>query len=159
MELLNPRKVPSSTARLVMVLPLAALLGCLVGWLAFKQLPPPIIELSVKARGENVMITWPAEQTRGAIYAAVRVDDSTPVPLTLEEKSTGRVEVQARPDMKVELISRNWIRDSRGIVHYVRPLANTALIAFCRVVSLAVATLTHTRASAEFFAAVLPFAS
>jgi hypothetical protein len=36
------------------------------------------------------------------------------------------VEVQARPDMKVELIARNWIRDSRGIVHYVKPVANTA---------------------------------
>jgi hypothetical protein len=125
-ELINQRKTPSAAARMVMVLPLAALLGCLVGWLAFLQVPSPIIPLAVKTRGENVVVTWPAEQTRNAIYAAVRVDDSTPVPLTPEEKSTGRVEVQARPDMKVELIARNWIRDSRGIVHYLRPVANTA---------------------------------
>ncbi len=124
---IESRKKPAnSTARMVLFFPLAALLGCLVGWVAFLQVPPPIIPLSVKARGENVIITWPAEQTRGAIYAAVRVDDSSPVPLTPEEKSTGRVEVQARPDMKVELIARNWIRDSRGIVHYVKPVANTA---------------------------------
>ncbi len=126
MEMLNQRRPGSSAARLVMVLPLAALLGCFVGWLAFLQVPPPIIPLTVKTRGENVIVTWPSEQTRNAIYAAVRVDDSTPVPLTPEEKSTGRVEVQARPDMKVELIARNWIRDSRGIVHYVKPVANTA---------------------------------
>jgi hypothetical protein len=126
MELLTQKKPASSTARMVLVLPLAALLGCLVGWVLFLQVPPPIIPLMVKARGENVIVTWPAEQTRSAIYAAVRVDDSTPVPLTPEEKSTGRVEVQARPDMKVELIARNWIRDSRGIVHYVKPVANTA---------------------------------
>ena len=125
-QLQTQKRPASSTARMVMVLPLAALLGCLVGWLAFLQVPPPIIPLSIKARGENVVVTWPPEQTRGALYAAVRVDDSSPVPLTAEEKTTGRVEVQARPDMKVELIARNWIRDSRGIVHYVRPVANTA---------------------------------
>lgn len=125
-ELLNQKKPASSTARMVLVLPLAGLLGCLVGWLLFLQVPSPIIPLAVKARGENVVVTWPAEQTRSAIYAAVRVDDGTPVPLTPEEKSTGRVEVQARSDMKVELIARNWIRDSRGIVHYIKPVANTA---------------------------------
>lgn len=125
-EMLTRKRPVSSAARMVMVLPLAALLGCFVGWLLFLQVPPPIIPLTIKARGENVVVTWPPEQTRNAIYAAVRVDDSTPVPLTPEEKSTGRVEVQARPDMKVELIARNWIRDSRGIVHYVKPVANTA---------------------------------
>jgi hypothetical protein len=126
MELLNQKRTPSTTARLVMVLPLAALLGCLVGYIAYLQVPSPIIPLSVNPRGENVVVTWPAEQTRSAVYAAVRVDDSTPVMLTPEEKTIGRVEVQARPDLKVELIARNWIHDSRGIVHYVKPVANTA---------------------------------
>jgi hypothetical protein len=125
MELLNQKKPAGATARMVLILPLAALLGCLVGWLAFLQVPPPIISLSVKSRGENIVVSWPPEQTRNAIYAAVRVDDSTPVPLTPEEKLAGRVEVQARPDMKIELIARNWIRDSRGIVHYVKAVANT----------------------------------
>jgi len=126
MELLNQKRPVSATARMVLILPLAALFGCLVGWLAFKQVPPPIIPLAVKARGENLVVTWPAEQTRSAISAFVRVDDGMPVPLTPEEKSTGRVEVQARPDMKLELTARNWLRDSQGIVHYVRPVANTA---------------------------------
>jgi hypothetical protein len=36
------------------------------------------------------------------------------------------VEVTASADMKVELIARNWIHDSRGIVRFIKPLANTA---------------------------------
>jgi hypothetical protein len=82
--------------------------------------------LSIKGKGETVVVTWPADQTRSAVYAAVRVDDSTPVMLTPEERSAGRVEVTASADMKVELIARNWIHDSRGIVRFVKPLAKTA---------------------------------
>jgi len=125
-ELLNKRKPASTAARLVMVLPLAALLGCLVGYIAYLQVPSPIIPLSVKGHGQTVIVTWPPEQTRSAVYAAVRVDDSTPVMLTPEERAAGRVEVTATADMKVELIARNWIHDSRGIVRYIKPLANTA---------------------------------
>jgi hypothetical protein len=125
-ELLNKKKPASTAARFVMVLPLAALLGCLVGYIAYLQVPSPIIPLTVKSRGETVVVTWPADQTRSAVYAAVRVDDSTPVMLTPEERSAGRVDVTASADMKVELIARNWIHDSRGIVRFIKPMANTA---------------------------------
>jgi hypothetical protein len=125
-ELLNKKKPASTAARFVMVLPLAALLGCLVGYVAYLQVPSPIIPLSVKGQGGTVIVSWPAEQTRSAVYAAVRVDDSTPVMLTPEERVAGRVEVTASADMKVELIARNWIHDSRGIVRFIKPLANTA---------------------------------
>jgi hypothetical protein len=124
--LINKKKPASAAARLVMVLPLAALLGCLVGYVAYLQVPSPIIPLSVKGRGQTVVVTWPAEETRSAVYAVVRVDDSTPVMLTPEERIAGRVEVTASADMKVELIARNWIHDSRGIVRFVKPNANTA---------------------------------
>jgi hypothetical protein len=125
-ELLNKKKPASTATRFVMVLPLAALLGCLVGYIAYLQVPSPIIALTVKSRGETVVVTWPADQTRSAVYAAVRVDDSTPVMLTPEERAAGRVDVTASADMKVELIARNWIHDSRGIVRFIKPLANTA---------------------------------
>jgi hypothetical protein len=46
--------------------------------------------------------------------------------LTPEERVAGRVEISALTDMKVELIARNWIHDSRGIVRFIKPLANTA---------------------------------
>jgi hypothetical protein len=125
-ELLNKKKPASTATRFVMVLPLAALLGCLVGYIAYLQVPSPIIPLTVKSKGETVVVTWPADQTRSAVYAAVRVDDSTPVMLTPEERSAGRVDVTASADMKVELIARNWIHDSRGIVRFIKPMANTA---------------------------------
>jgi hypothetical protein len=125
-ELLKKKKPASTAARLVMVLPLAALFGCVVGYIAYLQVPSPLIQLSVQGRGQTVIVTWPADQTRSAVYAAVRVDDSTPVMLTPEERVAGRVEVTASADMKVELIARNWIHDSRGIVRFVKPLANTA---------------------------------
>jgi len=125
-ELLNKKKPASTAARFVMVLPLAALLGCLVGYIAYLQVPYPIIPLTVKSKGETVVVSWPADQTRSAVYAAVRVDDSTPVMLTPEERSAGHVDVTASADMKVELIARNWIHDSRGIVRFIKPLANTA---------------------------------
>jgi hypothetical protein len=124
--LLNKKKAPSRAARLVMVLPLAALLGCMVGYVAYLQVPSPIIPLTVKSKGQTVIVTWPAEETRSAVYAVVRVDDSTPVMLTAEERIAGRVEVTTSADMKVELIARNWIHDSRGIVRFVKPNANTA---------------------------------
>jgi hypothetical protein len=40
--------------------------------------------------------------------------------LSSEEKAAGQVEVGASPDIKVELIARNWMRDSRGIVRFVK---------------------------------------
>jgi hypothetical protein len=124
-ELLNKKKPASTAARFVMVLPLAALLGCLVGYIAYLQVPSPVIPLTVKGRGDTVIVSWPADQTRSAVYAAVRVDDNTPVMLTPEERVAGRVEISASTDMKVELIARNWIHDSRGIVRFIKPLANT----------------------------------
>jgi hypothetical protein len=125
-ELLNKKKPAGTAARFVMVLPLAALLGCLVGYIAYLQVPSPIIPLTIRGKGETVIVSWPADQTRSAVYAAVRVDDSTPVMLTPEERLAGHVEVTASADMKVELIARNWIHDSRGIVRFVKPMANTA---------------------------------
>jgi hypothetical protein len=124
-DLLNRTNPASTAARFVMVLPLAALLGCLVGYIAYLQVPSPIIPLTARGLGGTVIVSWPADQTRSAVYAAVRVDDSTPVMLTPEERAAGRVEVTASPDMKVELIARNWIHDSRGIVRFIKPLANT----------------------------------
>ncbi len=124
-DLLNRTNPASTAARFVMVLPLAALLGCLVGYIAYLQVPSPIIPLTARGLGGTVIVSWPADQTRSAVYAAVRVDDSTPVMLTPEERAAGRVEVTASPDMKVELIARNWIHDSRGIVRFIKPMANT----------------------------------
>lgn len=120
LELVNRRRREISSARMVFVLPLAALLGCVVGYIGYLQVPSPIIPLTVRSLSQTVLVSWPPEETRGSVYAAVRIDDGTPVLLSPEEKSAGQVEVSAATDIKVELIARNWLRDSRGIVRYIK---------------------------------------
>jgi hypothetical protein len=120
LDLLTRKKPPSTGSRLFLVLPLAALLGCAVGYWGYLQLPSPIIPLKVRGLSRSVLVSWPPEDTRNAVYAAIRVNDATPVLLSLEEKAAGQVELSASPDIKVELIARNWMRDSRGIVRFVK---------------------------------------
>jgi hypothetical protein len=100
-------------------LALAALLGCVVGYVAYLQLPSPVIPLEVHSADQIIVISWPAQDTRSAIYAAIRLNDGPPVPLSAKEKTTGQVSLSATSDFKVEVLARNWIRDSRGIVRYL----------------------------------------
>jgi hypothetical protein len=120
LDLLTKKKPPSTGLRLFLVLPLAALLGCAVGYWGYLQLPSPIIPLKVRGLSRSVLVSWPPEDTRNAVYAAIRVNDATPLLLSPEEKAAGQVELSASPDIKVELIARNWMRDSRGIVRFVK---------------------------------------
>lgn len=114
------KKPPSTGLRLFLVLPLAALLGCAVGYWGYLQLPSPIIPLQIRGLSRSVLVSWPPEDTRNAVYAAIRVNDATPLLLSPEEKAAGQMELSASPDIKVELIARNWMRDSRGIVRFVK---------------------------------------
>jgi hypothetical protein len=120
LERLTRKKPAGSKFRLVMLLPLAGLLGCAVGYWGYLHLPSAIIPLHVRGLSQTVLVSWPPDSTRNAVYAAIRVDDGTPVLLSPGEKAAGQVEVNAAVDVKVELIARNWMRDSRGIVRYVK---------------------------------------
>jgi hypothetical protein len=107
--------------RLLVVLILAAALGCGVGYLAYLQLPPPVIPLSIRSQPPNLLVSWPASQTRNTSYAAIRVNDGEPMPLSAAERSSGEAQIAAQGDnVKVEVISQHWIRDSRGIIRYVK---------------------------------------
>ena len=106
-------------ARSVSALAIAALLGCLVGYIGYLQLPPPVIPLDVRPMNQTIVVSWPPTETRNAIYAAIRFNDGAPVPLSAEEKMAGQVSLAAEKDFKVEVMTRNWIRDSRGIVRYM----------------------------------------
>jgi hypothetical protein len=120
LERLTRKKPAKSKFRLIMVLPFAALLGCAVGYWAYMRLPAAIIPLHVRGLSQTVLVSWPPDATRDAVYAAIRVDNGAPVLLSPEERIAGQVEVNAGVDVKVELIARNWMRDSRGIVRYVK---------------------------------------
>jgi hypothetical protein len=105
----------------VLILVCAALLGSAAGYWAYLQLPPQVIPLAVHPQANDLVITWPTDQTRQAVYAGIRVNDAAQQPLTTEEKRAGAVRVSASPgsSVKVELIVQHWLRDSRGIVRYV----------------------------------------
>lgn len=108
------------TARSITALSLAALLGCLVGYVAYLQLPSPVIPLDVKTVNHTIVVSWPPDETKNSLYAAIRFNDGAPVPLSVEERMSGQVSLAAEKDFKVEVVARNWIRDCRGIVRYVR---------------------------------------
>lgn len=112
-----------SNARLAIVLFIAAALGCVVGYFIYLQLPPAVIPLSVEKNAAGLVVSWPPEQTRDAVYAALRVDDGDPVALSVEQKSAGQAAIHsAGGNVKVELTAQHWMRDSRGILRYVEPL-------------------------------------
>ena len=110
-SVLNPKSVTA--------LAVAALLGCLVGYIAYLQLPAPVIPIDVRPVNLTMVVSWPPDETKNSIYAAIRLNDGPPVPLSAEEKKTGQVSLTAAKDFKVEVIARNWVRDSRGIVRYL----------------------------------------
>ncbi len=107
------------SAHSVTALALSALLGCLVGYIAYLQLPAPIIPIDVRPVDQTIVVSWPPDETRNAVYAAIRLNDGAPVPLSATERKTGRVSLSAARDFKVEIVAKNWIRDSRGIVRYL----------------------------------------
>ncbi|MBV8809652.1 MAG: hypothetical protein JO033_13345 [Acidobacteriaceae bacterium] len=110
-----------SRIQFALVLLMAALLGCCVGYWAYLQLPSAIIPLTVRAQPGTLVVSWPANETRGLGYAAIRIDDAKPVPLSPAEKYAGETAVPAKSDnIKVELIAHHWMRDSRGIVRFIR---------------------------------------
>lgn len=117
----NPTGNPAN-AGLALVLVFASLLGCVAGYWAYLQLPPPIIALRVEKLPGAVLVRWPAEQTRGTNLAAIRIDDGQAMPLTEQQKTSGQIQVNPTSDnVKIELISHHALRDSRGIIRYLRP--------------------------------------
>jgi hypothetical protein len=106
-------------ARSITALALSALLGCLVGYIAYLQLPAPVIPIDVRPVEQTIVVSWPPEETRNAVYAAIRLNDGAPMPLSAQERKTGHVSLTALRDFKVEIVAKNWIRDSRGIVRYM----------------------------------------
>ncbi len=116
-------EVPGKGAnlRLAAVLLVAAALGCAVGYWAYLQLPSATIPLNVRAQSAALLVSWPTGETRDAVYAAMRIDDGQQVPLTPEERSSGRAKITPASDnVKIEVIARHWMRDSRGIIRYMK---------------------------------------
>jgi hypothetical protein len=115
------KRARRSNLHLVLILLFAALLGCGVGYWAYLQLPPATIAVDMQNDRSAVSISWPPEQTRDAVYAALRIDDGQQIPLTPDQKVAGRATLTPSSDnVKIELIARHWMRESRGIIRYVK---------------------------------------
>ena len=117
-----PAAIPEkrTNLRLAIVLIVAALLGCAVGYWGYTQLPAPTIPLAVRPKTSALLVSWPAGLTRNATYAALRIDNGDPIPLSPEQKSTGQITIPSKSsNVKIELVCQNWLRDSRGIIRYV----------------------------------------
>lgn len=108
-------------AQFALVLLIAAVLGCCVGYWAYLQLPSAIIPLTVRAQQEKLLVSWPPVQTSTSAFAAIRVDDGEPLALSSTEKQAGQTSVASgADDVKIELIAQHWLRNSRGIVRFIR---------------------------------------
>jgi hypothetical protein len=116
------QRTPSgSKLGFVLILLLAGILGCGIGYWTYLQLPSAIIPLNLQPDADGFTLSWPPELTRDAVYVAVRVNDSEPVLVSAPDRNSGHSEINVTGDnVKVELIARRWMRDSRGIVRYVR---------------------------------------
>jgi hypothetical protein len=117
---------PLVNAQSLSILAIAALLGCLAGYIGYLQMPAAVIALQVHAEPQAITVSWPADETRDAIYVSVRVNNGAPLPLTKEERITGQTQVKGPGDLKVEVLARNWMRDCRGIVYYVNAAKGNA---------------------------------
>ena len=111
--------------RFAAVLLLAAVLGCVAGYLAYLRLPSPVIALAAREQQTNLVISWPASQTEDVDYATIRVNDGQRRILSLQEKEAGQAVVSAPPgNVKVEVTAKHWLRDARGILRLVRRTAS-----------------------------------
>jgi hypothetical protein len=110
------------TLRLAIILFVAAALGCGVGYWGYRQLPSSVVPLRIQPEASGLVVHWPVDQTYEAGYAAIRVNDGAQQPLSAEEKRSGAARIAPASDsnIKVELIVQHWMRDSRGIVRYIR---------------------------------------
>jgi hypothetical protein len=117
----RPRTGSSFGLQSALVLVLAAILGCVAGYWAYLQLPSPVIPVSVREQNNKLVVEWPSALTENVDYAALQVNDGQWVTLSLQEKTAGHAVVTAPPgDVKIDLLAKHWLRDSRGIVRYLR---------------------------------------
>ncbi len=121
------RRTRSRRPWLGVVLLLAALLGGGLGYAVYVRLPPATIPLAVRSQSTNLIVSWPADQTRNVADATLQVGTASPFTLTQEQKSTGEAPIPSDgKDVKIELVAHHWPRDSHGLLLVVLSPAPSA---------------------------------
>lgn len=116
------RGAQTRSSRRGLVLLFMALLGCALGYVLYRQIPPVAIPVSLIPQSGSYLVTWPPERSRSADVVLVRVNDGEPNQVPAADWASGETRIDAPPGriVKVELIIRHKLGDSRGIVELVR---------------------------------------
>ncbi len=112
----------SRSGRRALTLLIAAVLGCALGYFLYLQMPPRIIDVKIAPANPGYVVTWPNDQTRSAESLLIRINDSEPTPVSSADATAGQTRIPANDAavLKVELIARHKMGDSRGIAELVK---------------------------------------
>lgn len=107
-----------------LILVAVALIGCGLGFLLYRQMPPIAVKVRIQPRNGSYVVTWPPEETRTSDAVLMRVNDGEPAAVPDADRDVGQTVVPPIPStvrvLKVEIIARHRLGDSRGIAEFVR---------------------------------------
>jgi hypothetical protein len=104
-----------------MMMGAAVAFACLAAYGFYLAGLPSVVPLNVAAHGSSLTVSWPANESRAATEAEIRVNDGAAMPLAPNDKAAGTTSVNNDSEsVKIELILRRWMRESHSIVRYLR---------------------------------------
>lgn len=112
---------PRPNATLWLMAGAAAAFACLAAYGFYRSAVPADVPLSVAAHGNSLVVSWPAEMSRAAAEARIRVNNSEMRDLAPDEKASGVVSIDNGSDsVEIELILSRWGREAHSIERYLR---------------------------------------
>jgi hypothetical protein len=99
----------------------AVAFACLAAYGFYRSAVPGEVPLSITAHGNSLVVSWPADMSRAAAQAQIRVNNSEMRELAPDEKASGTASIENASDsVEVELILSRWGRESHSIERYLR---------------------------------------
>lgn len=84
------------------------------------RIAPASIPLNISVKDNTVSVNWPAEATRDAEMAQLKINNATPIMLSAEERKSGSYALkESGGDIEVELTVPHWNGASRGVVRFL----------------------------------------
>ncbi len=115
----NGRARKTNTVTAIMI---AVIIGLGAAFWFYKQLPEPLIQLTVEPQPSGIVVSWPPDETNDASRAYIRINNGPLLELPAQAKSSGRYQVEGSGDnLEFEVIAQHTLRDSRGMVRYIQP--------------------------------------
>jgi hypothetical protein len=99
----------------------AVAFACLAAYGFYRSAVPADVPLNITAHGNTFLVSWPAEMSRAASEARIRLNNGTERALAPDEKALGTVSVEnVGGSLEVELTLSRWGRESHTIDHYLK---------------------------------------